>query len=383
MHRQVVLVRRSKRRLAKIARRLHLLEALLIVYLNLDEVIRIIREEEHPKIELMKRFSLSDEQAETILDTRLRSLRKLEEMALKKEKTELLKEQKSLKKLIANEQLQWQKIASDLRETRKLFDPETALGRRRTRFAPPPLDIDIAPEAFVEREPISVILSQRGWVRAMRGHKLEIDKIKFKEGDKLLLCREALTIDRLTLIGSSGRVYSLPANRLPSGRGAGEPLRLLLDMDENEEIVSLHPFDPKRSYLLISTGGRGFLLNEETAQASKRSGKHVMNLGADEELCFAKIVTGKHLAIVGEDRKLLILGKDEIPEMTKGKGVKLKGGRDGQIRDAKFFDAAEGLFWTTRAGRRYEISNWRDWLGKRAQAGKIVPPGFPKSGKFG
>jgi topoisomerase-4 subunit A len=379
-HRRDVLQRKSRKRLEKIADRLEVLAGYLIAYLNLDEVIRIIREEDEPKPVLMKRFKLSDRQAEAILNMRLRSLRKLEEMEIKTENKKLKEEQKQLKELLADDMLQWKAIDGELAETRGLFDPKSELGRRRSDFGDAPSTDKLEIEAFVLREPITVLLSKKGWIRALKGRVEDLSDVKYKEGDGPAFSLFAETTDKLLMFASDGRVYTLAGDKLPGGRGHGEPIRLLIDMPEDHEPIALEVFKGGRKFLIASQSGRGFIAPEDELTATKRAGKQVLNLDPGEEAVVALPVEGDHVATIGENRKMLLFAAKEIPEMPRGKGVRLQAFKDGGLADAVTFNKAEGFYWIDASGRRFTPDDWKDWLGKRAQAGRLAPRGFPRSG---
>ena len=383
-HRQVVLVRRSKFRLAKIDHRLEVLEGYLIVYLNLDKVIKIIREKDEPKPELMRVFKLTDVQAEAILNMRLRSLRKLEEMELRREHDALTKERKALKSLLGSTDRQWQRIGDEIKALKVQFGQKTAVGRRRTCFgeAPAGADIDLA-EAMIEKEPITIVLSEKGWIRAIRGHLAALDSLIFKEGDRLKRAAQAQTTDTLLLFATNGRFYTLGADKLPGGRGHGEPFRLMVDIEDASDAVEIFVHEPGRKLLVASTGGHGFIVPEDEVVAMTRKGKQVLNVPDGDEAVLCTPVDGDSIAVIGDNRKLLLFPLRELPEMTRGKGVRLQRYKDGGLADAKIFKKKEGLPYTDSAGRDFVVSDLRDWWGARAQAGRLPPKGFPKSGKFG
>jgi topoisomerase-4 subunit A len=379
-HRQEVLLRRTNHRLGAIDRRIEVLEGYLAVYLNLDEVIRIIREEDEPKPALMRRFELSEAQAEAILNMRLRSLRRLEEMEIRKEHASLTKERKQLQALLKDEKLRWEKIAGELEETRKKFGTGP-LGDRRTELGMPPAMVEVATDAFVEREPITVILSEKGWIRAVKGHLADGAEQKFKEGDRLKLSLLCQTTDRLTLFGTNGRAYTLKAADLPRGRGDGQAVRLLAELTNEDDVAALFVTDEAAKYLVASTAGRGFIVQGGELMAEKRTGKQVLNLKPGEEATLCVPADGDHLAIIGSARKLLIFPLEQIPEMVRGAGVILQRYKDGGLSDAKVFRLADGLTWRLGEKTRTE-TNLRDWLGERGQTGRLPPNGFPKSGRF-
>jgi len=378
-HRQDVLQRRSAHRLEKIATRLDVLAGLLIVYLNLDEVIRIIRNEDEPKPALIKRFTLNDTQADAILNTRLRQLRKLEEMEIRREDAALREEQKGLQALLEDVKKQWRKIASELKETRKLFGPDTAWGKRKTNLtAAPQVSAEISVEAFVAREPITVVLSEKGWIRALKGHVENLGDLKFKEGDHAQHILHAQTTDKILLFASDGRAFTLDAHKLPGGRGAGEPIRLQIDLGDIDEAVALFVHDPQGKRLVASHDGYGFVVAETDMVAQKRSGKQVLNGRA----MAAPAVLGDRVATIGQNRKLLVFKLEEVPEMARGRGVKLQAFHDGGLADATVFSKDEGLSWVDSAGRNRAVETWKDHVGKRGAAGRVAPKGFSRSGRF-
>jgi topoisomerase-4 subunit A len=378
-HRRVVIVRRARFRLGKIEARLHILDGMLIAYLNLDEVIRIVRYEEEPKARLIEAFTLSDIQADAILNTRLRQLARLEEMELRREHAELAEERDGLNALLASDKQQWKLVGVGLREVRKVLGPDTAVGARRSTFAEAPtIDTASAVEALVTREPITVILSDRGWIRAARGRVEDPSELKFKEGDKLGFLVPAETTDKLMIFASDGRFFTLACDKLPSARGHGEPLRLMLDLDDKVGIVDVFAHKPGRKRVLASKAGYGFIMPEEEAISFRRAGKQVLN--GDALLCLE--AAGDHLAVVGDNGKILIFPLEELPEMPRGKGVKLQSYREGGLRDGLVFKAEEGAAWIDNAGRTRVWAEWKEWLGRRAASGKIAPRGFPTSKRF-
>jgi len=385
-HRQVVLVRRSKFRLAKIDHRLEVLAGYLIVYLNIDKVIKIIRNEEEPKPALIKAFKLTDVQAEAILNMRLRALRKLEEMEIKREHDDLTKERKELNALLRSKDKQWKRIADEIKALKAEFGQKTALGKRRTSFAEAPegVDVELA-EAMIEKEPVTVVLSEKGWIRSIRGHNTEPGSLSFKEGDRLKSFVRAQTTDTLLLFATNGRFYSLSADKLPGGRGHGEPFRLMIDIEDAGDAVELFVYEPERKLLVAAASGYGFVVPEDEVVAMTRKGKQVLNIKADDEAAVAAPVDGDSVAVIGENRKLLLFPLKELPEMPRGRGVRLQRYKDGGLADAKTFAKKEGLTYTDAADRTFTLSSaeLRDWWGQRAQAGRLPPRGFPKSGKFG
>ena len=385
-HRKDVLIRRSRHRLGVIERRLEILGGYLIAYLNIDEVIRIIREEDEPKKQLMVTFELTDNQAEAILNMRLRNLRKLEEFEIRKEFDALTEEKAQIGKLLDSEPLQWKTVAWEVADVRKTFGPDTELGRRRTTFAEAPeRDLEAIQQAMIEKEPVTVIVSDKGWLRAMKGHLADWSGLSFKDGDKLKLAFHAQTTDKILVLTTGGKVYTIGADRLPGGRGHGEPIRIMVDMDNDQDIVTAFVHDPQVRRLVVSHEGNGFVVSEADVVANTRKGKQVMNVKTPDEARFCVPVSGDHVAIVGENRKLLVFPLDQVPEMTRGKGVRLQRFKDGGVSDIKTFAIADGLTWTDSAGRVFTRAeaDLAEWSGARAAAGRMVPKGFPRTGKFG
>ena len=377
-HRRVVLQRRSAFRLGKIAKRLEILEGYLVVYLNLDEVIAIIREEDEPKAELMRRFSLSENQANAILDMRLRSLRKLEEDALRTERESLLAEQAELEGLMADEARQWAAIESQLKEVKAMF---AKTGTRRTATAEAPeIDIDIE-SLLIEKEPVTVICSQKGWVRAMKGHLDLATEFKFKEGDGPKFVLHAETTDKILFLAENGRFYTVATDKLPRGRGFGEPLSLMLDIAADGELVSMIKAASGK-ILIASSAGHGLVTDIENAIAQTRTGKQVLNVGGGARAVRCIAVDGDSVAVVGQNRKLLIFPLDEIPELAKGKGVILQRYKDGELADIKVFTLADGLSWQMGGGRTRTETELATWQGRRGGSGKLPPTGFPRPARF-
>jgi topoisomerase IV subunit A len=383
-HRQVVLVRRSKFRLAKIDHRLEVLDGYLIVYLNIDKVIKIIREKDEPKPSLMKAFGLTDVQAEAILNMRLRSLRKLEEIEIKREHENLSKERKELKALLASKDKQWKQIGDEIKASKAEFGQKTALGRRRTSFADAPegVETELA-EAMIEKEPVTIVLSEKGWIRAIKGHLADTDGLIFKEGDRLKRAVKAQTTDTILLFATNGRFYSLGADKLPGGRGHSEPFRLMIDIEQAADAVELFVHEEGRKLLVASTSGHGFIVAEDEVVAMTRKGKQVLNVEAGTEAIVCVAVDGDSVAVIGDNRKLLLFPLKELPEMPRGKGVRLQRYKDGGLADATVFKKKEGLIYIDAAGRSFTVTELRDWWGVRAQAGRLPPKGFPKSNSFG
>lgn len=384
-HRQEVLIRRTEFRLDQIAKRLEVLGGYLIAYLNLDEVIRIIREEDEPKKELMQRFELNDVQAEAILNMRLRALRKLEEIEIRKEYEGLTEEQGSLQALLASGDEQWNTISGEIRDIRDKYSKKTELGRRRTDFAiAPEVDVDLE-QAMIEKEPVTIVCSEKGWIRSMKGHLEDTSTLAFKEGDTGRYALHAQTTDKLLLLASSGRFYTLDANKLPGGRGHGEPLRLMVDVDAADAVVALFVHSPDRRLLVASNDGYGFIVGEADCIANTRKGKQVLNvkLPGEAEVCAFVGKGADHVAVVGENRKMLIFEMSDLPEMTRGRGVRLQKYKDGGLADVTTFAIAEGLSWIDSSGRTWRVNELTEWEGKRAQAGRLPPKGFPRNNKFG
>jgi len=380
-HRENVLIRRSSFRLSKIEKRLETLEGYMIAFLNLDEVIRIIRYEDEPKEELIKAFDLTDNQAEAILNMRLRSLRKLEEMEIKREQKNLKKERTGLKKILKDASLRWEHIDNELIDLKKLFAKKTELGARRTVFTDAPALADISFDTPIEKENITVVLSEKGWVRSMRGHDLNHDTIKYKEGDEEAFIFEAETTDKILMFASNGRFYTLRADKLPGGRGFGEPIRLLVDLQGDAEILGLIKYEKDTKFIVASTDGRGFIVKSQDVLAQTKNGKQILNVKGDVKAATFAPINGDHVAIIGENRKLLIFPIEQLPEMAKGKGVILQRYKDGGLSDVTSFDLDEGLSWSAGSRTRIE-KDLRAWIGERAQSGRLPPSGFSRSNKF-
>ncbi|MFL5236189.1 MAG: DNA topoisomerase IV subunit A, partial [Rhizomicrobium sp.] len=381
-HRRDVLERRSKHRLEKIAARLEVLEGYLAVYLNLDKVIKIIRTRDEPKPELMKAFRLTDNQAEAILNMRLRALRKLEEMEIRREHEALTKEQKELKKLLGSEKQKDEKLISEMRSIQEKFGgkrKDDKLGQRRTQFAVMP---DIAEEVaaienYVEREPITVVCSEKGWLRSFKGHQEPGDAIKYREGDRDRFWLHAETTDKLMMLSTDGRFFTLDCAKLPGGRGNGEAIRTFIDLPPEADLVEMFVHQPERKLLLAATSGHGFVTNEDEAVAMTRSGKRVLNVGEGAKAQACAFVDGESVAVIGDNRKLLIFPLAEVPEMARGRGVILQRYKDGDLLDVTTFTWKEGL--KDENNRLFEPSELKEWRGARAQAGRLVPRGWAKS----
>ena len=379
-HRHEVLQRRTNHRLGAIARRLEILDGYLIAYLNLDEVIRIIREEDEPKPRLMERFGLTDTQAEAILNMRLRALRRLEEMEIRKEHKKLSAEQKKLQALMKSEAARWDAIAEEIESMRTRFGGG-ALGTRRTATGAALPEVVVDEAAFVEREPITVILSEKGWIRAQKGHVSLDGELRFKEGDSLFIAMHAETTDRLVLFATNGKAFTLKADSIPRGRGDGQPVRLMLDLTNEDAVVAMFVHRDGLRYLVAASDGKGFLVKAEDLLAEKRTGKQVLNVDPPVEAAVCAPAEGDCVAVIGENRKLLIFPIDQVPEMTRGRGVQLQSYRDGGLADAKVFTRKEGLSWVLGERTRTE-TDLRAWVGNRAGAGKAPPNGFPRSNRF-
>ncbi|MEO1679224.1 MAG: DNA topoisomerase IV subunit A [Pseudomonadota bacterium] len=408
-HRRDVLQRRSRHRLGKIDHRLEVLEGLLIAFLNLDRVIDIIRYDENPKSALMREnwgqdfvratseadyvapapvasedeMGLSDVQAEAILNMRLRSLRKLEEMELTAERDRLLEERSALEDLLENPGLQWSKIADELKAVRKTFGKGSEGGARRTDFAEA-IEVDDVPiEAMIDREPVTIVCSQMGWLRAMKGHNALDAELKYKDGDAARFVFHAETTDRLVAFGSNGRFYTIAVANLPGGRGMGEPLRLMVDLPNEAQIVALFPYVEGARYLVASTAGDGFVVPGPEVLAQTKSGKQVLNVRAPAVAKVCRAVAGDTVAVVGENRKMLVFPVSELPEMARGKGIRLQSYKDGGLSDARTFTLSEGLSWLDPAGRTRTEADLAEWTAKRATSGRMAPRGFPRDNTFG
>ena len=387
-HRREVLERRSAHRLEKIAARLEILEGYLAVYLNLDKVIRIIRNEDEPKPVLMKAFKLTDNQAEAILNMRLRALRRLEEMEIRGEHDSLVKEQKDLKKLLGSDKLKDEKLIEEVKAIDARFGARTALGKRRTQIVEA-RHIDkieaLAEEAValasaVEKEPITVVMSEKGWLRSFKGHMEENDSVKYREGDRRKFWVHAQTTDKLMLFSTDGRFFTLECSKLPGGRGNGEAIRAFVDLPPDADIVTMFAHVPGRKLLLAAESGHGFVTNEDEAVAMTKAGKRVMNVKTGTEAKVCAFVEGDSVAVIGDNRKMLIFGLDEVPEMARGQGVYLQRYKDGGLLDATTFTGKDGL--KDENNREFTAAELKDWKGARAQAGRLPPRGWAKSGRF-
>jgi topoisomerase IV subunit A len=385
-HRREVLLRRSRYRLSQIEHRLEVLGGYLIAYLNIDKVIKIIRTEDEPKPVLMKTFRLTDVQAEAILNMRLRNLRKLEEFEIREEDKKLRAEKKSLEDLLRSEKAQWKAIADQIREVREKFSPKTPLGKRRTGFAKAPAHDEAAiEEALVEREPITVVVSEKGWIRALRGQVADLSALAFKADDALDHAFFAETTSKILVFATNGRFYTIEAAKLPGGRGHGEPVRLFIELDQAAEIVDVFRYQGGRKLIVASKQGRGFIVAEDECLANTRKGKQVLNVKPPDVARVIAPVAGELVAAIGENRKMVVFPIEQVPEMTRGSGVRLQRHKDGGLCDLKTFEVEKGLTWTDSAGRVFTLSlkELADWRGNRSDAGRLAPKGFPKTNKFG
>ena len=385
-HRREVLVRRSRHRLAQIDHRLEVLGGYLVAYLNLDKVIKIIRKEDEPKPVLMRTFKITDVQADAILNMRLRNLRRLEEMEIRQEDKNLRDEKKSLESLLRSEPQQWKTIAAQIKEVRTSFGPKTPLGKRRTEFAEAPEHDEAEIEAaMVEREPVTVVVSEKGWIRALRGHVGDLSAVQFKTDDRLKISFFAETTSKLLVFATNGRFYTIEAAKLPGGRGHGEPVRLFIELEQEADVVSVFPFRGERKMLVVSRDGRGFVVPEDECVAITRKGKQVLNVDPPDEARAVCFVEGEQVATIGENRKMVIFPLEQVPEMTRGRGVRLQRYKDGGLSDVKTFGVDTGLTWLDTAERTFTLTlkELADWRGNRADAGRLAPKGFPRSNRFG
>ena len=381
-HRRDVLLRRSKFRLKNIDLRLEILEGNLIAFVNLDRVIEIIRTEDEPKIQLMSEFDLTERQSEAILNLRLRSLRKLEEIELTRERDTLLVERFNLEDLIENDKLQWKELITQMKELKNKFGSSTKEGARRTNFGKRPNLDSLNMDSVIEKEPVTIIFSDMGWIRAMRGHVALDSNLKFRDGDKGNIIFHALSTDKILAIGSNGRCYTLLASALPGGRGLGEPIRIVIELPNDSDIVTLMLSKPGEKVLVASNKGNGFIILHEDLQAQTRNGKQILNLKSDEKLSVCTPVDGDYVASLGENGKLVVFPVTELPVMSRGKGVRLQKFKIGGLSDAKVFDSSTGLSWRMTGGKTRIETNILEWRGNRATSGRNPPYGFPKSKKF-
>ena len=385
-HQQVVLVRRSGFRLEKVMNRLEVLEGFLTVHLNVDRVIKIIRTKDKPKDELIKEFKLTENQAEAILNMRLRSLNKLQEIELQGEHDELSKERDELNKLIASEARQWTQIKKQIKALHEEFGAKTLLGKRRTKIgkALEPIDLEQLEEAMIEKEPITVICSKKGWIKAMKGHEIDAKTIKYKDGDRAGFVMECMTTDKVLIFGSNGRFYTLGGDQLPPGRGFGEPVRLMVGLPNDADIIDMELYESGVKMLVAADDGRGFVVTMDDVLAQTKNGKQILNVSGNVEAKLCKPISDgdDHIAVMGKNRKMIVFGLDQIPEMSKGKGVILQRYKDGGLSDLKTFKWDDGLSYKYGAGETL-VGDLNPWIGERAQAGRLPPNGFPKSNKFG
>ncbi len=385
-HLRDVLVRRTNYRKQQIEHRLEVLGGYLIAHLNIDRVIKIIRSEDEPKPALIKAFKLTEVQVDAILNMRLRNLRRLEEMEIRTEEKNLRSELKDIKTLLGSEEQQWSKVGEQVRKVRDMFGPKTLLGKRRTHFADAPEhDLAAIEEAFVEREPVTVVVSDKGWVRTLKGQVSDLSGLTFKTDDQLGFAFFAETTSKLLLFATNGKFYSLDVAKLPGGRGHGEPIRMFIDMEQDAAIVSLFVNSGGRKFLIASHEGQGFVVNEDDCVGNTRKGKQVLNVEMPNEARAIATVAGDTVAVIGENRKMLLFPIDQVPEMARGRGVRLQKYRDGGLSDVATFDSREGFTWKDSAGREFAatMKELAEWRGTRADAGRLPPKGFPKSNKFG
>ena len=378
-HKKDVLVRRSEFNLNQIKSRMEILSGYLIVYLNLDHVIKIIREEDEPKDKLIKEYNLNENQANSILNMRLRSLKKLEEIKIKEEFDALQNDKTSINKLLKSDKLQWSMVSQEIKEIKKNFSGKTPLGKRRTKinFDTKILNFDLN---FNEpSEPITILLSRQGWIKTLKGHGHNINDIKFKDGDEFLIYIEVISDGKSLIFSSNGKFYTVENNQLPSGRGYGDPLSSIIDLQDGDNIVSLHPYDQNFEVLIASKKGYGFIASSKDLLSNRKAGKQILNLTNDDEAVGSDIINGSHVAVIGENKKMLLFAKEELPKMSKGKGVRLQKYKEGNLTRAISFEFEKGLNIMDKNGRKRSFSDIDIWLGKRGQAGKKVPKGFPRN----
>jgi len=382
-HREIILTRRITNRKDHILHRLEVLDGLLIAFLNLDRIIEIIRTEDEPKEVMMAEFKLTDVQAEAILNTKLRSLRKLEEEGIRTEDSSLREELANIEKMLENADLRWSAISEEIAEIKKKFGQKTTIGKRRTTVLGAPEEIDLSIDVMVEKEPITVILSEMGWIRAVKGHDITSEDLKFKDGDKLRLEVKAYTTDKLLFFADNGRFYTIQGDKFPRGRGYGEPLRLSIDLPEETKILNMFVFKETDKYLVASLSGKGFIVQAKDTLAQTRGGKGVLTLGDGDFAALCKVIPedADTVAVIGQNRRMLMFNLSELPEMTKGRGVILQRYKGGKLSDVKAFKAEEGLAYPANGGTRIE-RNLIGWLNKRASVGKLPPIGFPRTNKF-
>ena len=378
-HRRDVLVRRSTFKLNQIKSRMEILSGYLIVYVNLDEVIKIIREEDEPKIKLKKKFDLNENQANSILNMRLRSLRKLEELKIKEEYDSLKIEKSILGKLIKSEDIQWKEVSKEIKEIKKDFSKKTDLGKRRTKINSNAEILDIDLNFSEPAEPITVVLSKEGWIKTLKGLDHDVAEIKFKDGDDLLFIHETMSDEKLLIFSSNGKFYTIDASQLPSGRGYGDPLKLLIDLQDDDKIISLYSFSQAGELVIASKFGYGFIVSFEDLISNRKAGKQILNLSSDDEAISSDYLKGTNIAVIGENKKMLLFNQEELPRMSKGKGVRLQKYKEGNLKSIISFNYSEGLNIVDNNGRNRNFDDIENWLGKRGQAGKKVPKGFPRN----
>lgn len=380
-HRHEVCLRRTRFRLDKIARRLEILDGFLICYLNLDEVIRIIREEDEPKQVMMKKFKLTEVQVEAILNMRLRSLRRLEEIEIKREHKELKQQQADLKEILKSPERRWQVIGDEIRDIRKKFGERTPLGKRRSGFGDAPTNVPISIEAFIEKEPITILFSRMGWVRALKGHIDDLSDVKYKEGDEEWLVLKAQTTDKLLVFGTNGKFYTIQCDKIPRGKGHGDPVRLLIDLENDQDVVNVCVYAPGTKFLVAGTHGKGFVVEVDDVVAQTKNGKQILNVSERDKAIVCCLADGDLVATIGDNRKMLVFPLEQVPVMKRGSGITLQKFKDAHLSDAKVFLRKEGLSWRSGERERTE-TDIRPWLGNRAAVGKMPPQGFPRSNKF-
>ncbi|MDG1141931.1 MAG: DNA topoisomerase IV subunit A [Hellea sp.] len=381
-HLREVLLRRSRQRLKKINDRLEVLDGYMKAFLNLDEVIRIIRYEDKPKAELINVFQLTDRQADAILNMRLRALNKLQEIEISNENNLLISEKETIETLLSSPDAQWSRISDQVKAIKSEYNLKTVLGARRTSFASlPEIKVDLS-RAFIQKEPITVVMSEKGWIRALKGHSHDVSAIKYKDEDKEGFVLTCVTTDKLIVFASNGKFYTIGADKLPGGRGNGDPIRLLIDLENDHEPVGMFVHNPDRNLLVASSEGYGFKVKESDVIASTKGGRKTLNVKGDSEAIRCVEIVGGKIATIGENRKILVFNIDELPEMTRGKGVRLQKFKDGGLADLTTFKDIEGLSFIDSAGRTNAVADWKVLQGKRAGAGRLAPRGFSRQGLF-
>ena len=381
-HLREVLIRRSKQRLEKIYNRLEVLDGYMKAFLNLDEVIRIIRYEDKPKVELINVLQLSDRQADAILNMRLRALNKLQEIEISNENNLLISEKETIETLLSSPDAQWGRISDQVKAIKSEYNIKTLLGARRTSFASlPEIKVDLS-RAFIQKEPVTVVMSEKGWIRALKGHGHDASAIKYKDEDKEGFVLTCVTTDKLIIFASNGKFYTIGADKLPGGRGNGDPIRLLIDLENDHEPVGMFVHNPDRNLLVASSEGYGFKVKESDVVASTKGGRKTLNVKGNSEAIRCVEIVGEKIATIGENRKILIFNIDELPEMTRGKGVRLQKFKDGGLADLTTFKDIEGLSFIDSAGRTNAVADWTVLQGKRAGAGRLAPRGFSRQGLF-